>query len=284
MDKTNSHLFEDGTKRTTIATHTSAGGNIAPLNAVSEHAACSDFEAASKTFRGEVDRATRAFALLLSNLCDNGNINEPLLRTQDDESFATISDIVKHGEHLEHFHNYQKQVSVTETTIEWHTDQGLFLVFAPGVLVDQRSEAYGTMADGFYIELPDGSRPMVQFEEKDDLVILLGDGIRQVKADQCGSASLRPLPHALSMPAAADDLISRVWYGRMVLSPASAVHPEHQETGLTFGALRERMIGYGSHDPSIMILGCSGTNSMARQLEETSCEEGTLYCKYIPLL
>ncbi|KAL3914089.1 MAG: hypothetical protein SGARI_000314 [Bacillariaceae sp.] len=280
----NSHVFEDGTKRTTVATHTMAEGEMSPLKLAEEHPACAGWEAASEMFREEVDRVTRAFARRLSDACDSGSDGEPLLQSHDenDAGFATISDIVEHGEHLEHFHNYQKDAKrdVSSTaTIDWHTDQGLFLVFAPGVLVDYQSGTMTLVVDGFYIELSDGSRPMVQFDGNDDLVLLLGDGIRQVKADKCGSKSLRPLPHALSMPKPTSPAARRVWYGRMVLPPASAIHPQHEEEGLTFGSLRERMIEHQSSDPSVMALGCSGSSSnVARQLEEASCEDGTLLC------
>lgn len=279
MDKNNSYVFEDGTKRTTIATHTLASGDMAPLQLSSKDAACTGFEAASVAFRAEVDRVTRLFAQRLSELCESDS-NVPLLQSKDDQVFATFADIVELGEHLEHFHKYQKQVAGnTDSTIEWHTDQGMFLVFAPGVLVDRHSAVEETVADGFYIELSNGGRPMVQFDDSDDLVVLLGDGIRQVKADQCGTTSLRPLPHALSMPSTFNEI--RVWYGRMILAPASAVHPEHEHEGWTFGDLRVRMIDQEGSDPSIMALGCSGSASIARQLEETSCEEGTLYCKFL---
>jgi hypothetical protein len=55
--------------------------------------------------------------------------------------FKTLSDVVQKGEHLEHFHpclyhqleEEEAEAAIgaddTTTTIEWHTDQGLFLVF-----------------------------------------------------------------------------------------------------------------------------------------------------------
>ena len=78
----------------------------------------------------------------------------------------------------------------------------------------------------------------------------------------------------------------RLWYGRMVLPPADAVHDA--ASGTTFGDLRRRMIARsraaaaggrdddgGEEDP--LALGCSGA-AYARQLEEAACAAGSTYC------
>jgi hypothetical protein len=137
---------------------------------------------------------------------------------------------------------------------------------------------------------------MVQFDSQDDLVFLLGDGIHQMMNGENGNMEsclnkFRATPHALSMPLHQQDQ-SRVWYGRMVLPPATAIHPKHDQT---FGFLRQMLIEEsttttGIPNKEIMSLGCSGGSSAghggsqyghARQLEETSCEEGTLLCKSV---
>jgi len=128
----------------------------------------------------------------------------------------------------------------------------------------------------FYIEMKDGSRALVDFDE-DDLVIMLGDGVNQYvnpKVESSG-VSLRATPHALVMRNH-DNEKARVWYGRMVLPPSDAVHPEHQET---FGHMRQLMIdaSLSSTGDDILGIGCSG-NSVAHQLEEVVCMEGSTYC------
>ena len=82
---------------------------------------------------------------------------------------------------LEHFHVYQTQENATtdisEPTLDWHTDQGLLLIFSPGVLLSEDSTRIPPQ--DFFIRLPDGSPRAVQFTRKDELVILLGEGIEQ---------------------------------------------------------------------------------------------------------
>lgn len=160
------------------------------------------------------------------------------------------------------------------------------------------------VSDGFYIELPDGTRPMVDFDlEADELVLLVGDGMMPLMENNYRNSihcvgsdrRFRPLPHALVMPDRMmmkqnDDDVQqrRLWYGRMVLPPANALHPHFLDGDdgkqTTFGMLRDQMIeashASGSDHQPVMALGCSGPNQVARQLEESSCEEGTLYCKY----
>jgi hypothetical protein len=234
--------------------------------------------------------------------------------------YDTFLDVVNQGEHLEHFHEYQSSstattTTTTTTTIEWHTDQGLFLAFTPGVMMmmttnntiaDHHYDNVVEMADGFYIELPDGSRPMVQFDSNDHLVLLLGDGMNQVyntnnNKKKKTTCDFRVVPHALSMPSQSSSSSSnmmdpqqrRLWYGRMVLPPANAVHPQHNNN-ITFGTIRQNLIRHNNNHVVVdMALGCSsssggsgsghgsrgGPYGFARQLEEAACEEGTLLCK-----
>jgi len=141
------------------------------------------------------------------------------------------------------------------------------------------------MARDFFIQLPGQDNPvLVEFQEDDDLVVLIGDGVNQyVNSKIAGSGSsfrgfqLRAVPHALSIQQ--NQQQARVWYGRMVLPPATAIHPEH---GMTFGKIRENsmnaQLSHQAGSESFIHLGCSGDNSIARQLEETSCEKDSLFC------
>ena len=52
---------------------------------------------------------------------------------------------------------------------------------------------------GFYMELSDGSHVQVEFDQHDDLVLMLGDGMNQY-VNPHSKQTLRPVPHALSMP------------------------------------------------------------------------------------
>lgn len=261
---TATHTYPDGTRRRTLATH-SVPGDLHMLQHELHTDACQAFDDNSLVFRQTVADVTQIFASHLASLLDL--TEQPILFSEDQD--YTLQKVVEHGEHLEHFHSYQAPASRQDAdvaTIEWHTDQGLALIFTPGI-VD------GQPASGFYVQLADGSAAMVDFEPQDDLVILLGDGVHQYvnAALQSSSASLRALPHSLKMPETPDQ--PRVWYGRMVLPPADAYHPIHLQT---FADLRNSMVS-GESSQDVLAMGCSHTLE-ARQLEEISCDADELLC------
>lgn len=293
-DSMKDHVFSDGATRRTMATHTIRGpGGMQDVQhgSAANVEACRSFTEASRQFRQMVDSVTTAFAIQLSDLLEDGMAESSLLQSESGFEFKTVLDVVENGEHLEHFHSYQKSspssldedlpsVLSSDSTIEWHTDQGLFLVFTPGVRVQQRNVLDET--EGFYIELGDGTKAHVQFQEDDDLVIMLGDGVNQYVNPNLKSSKrkLRAVPHALAMSRQGKESDARVWYGRMILPPASAVHPVHKES---FGQLRKLLIDASTSSKSpenddVLSLGCSSPSMHARQLETSLCEEGTLHC------
>ena len=191
---------------------------------------------------------------------------------------------------MEHFHSYETMKLNSEfspsfpaqedTTIDMHLDQGLFLIFTPGRIYDPVKDRL-SMARDFFIQLPDQKVPvLVEFDANDDLVVLLGDGMNQYVNNRKSSSNnfhLRAVPHSLSIQ---PNQQPRVWYGRMVLPPPSAVHPDH---GISFGEIRRAMIEENSSsqavpEASLSHLGCSGGHATARQLEETMCKSDSLMC------
>jgi hypothetical protein len=264
------HVFGDGTRRRTLATHT-INGEMKAAAASNNEQACEAFEQASTAFRHQVAEVTEAFAKRLESLLEN--TARPLLTLDLGlGTLDTIAEVVENGEHLEHFHSYSYSsssssapVEKTMDTIEMHTDQGMFLVFTPGQTPNNQE-----LTDGFFIQLPDGSRVMVNFDSDDELVFLLGDGIHQVLSD---NKDLYATPHALQMTAR--DV--RVWYGRMVLPPANAISPKHSET--TFGDIRNLLIeNVRSGNDEVLSLGCSLPHQRALQAEEESCIADQLWC------
>lgn len=264
-----------------MASHTVPGpGGMQKIRHGDDDAsACASFDAAAAPFRAGVDEATRAFAAKVAAAAGA----KDLLATEDGHAFDGFDDVVDAGEHLEHFHVYEKEAAdgrQGEDTVEWHTDQGLLLAFSPGARAgkEQGGEAAVVGQDDFFVRLADGSSKRVAFDADDELVFLLGDGIEQVlnpALAKGGKRSLRALPHALRVTAADPNEAPRVWYGRMVLPPADAVHPEH---GQTFGRLRNLLAeNVGEENHRANALGCSG-DARARQLEEAQCEPGSTYC------
>jgi len=244
-------VFEDGTTRKTIATHSTGIGRSSFLeNGHTE--ACIAFDDAALPFRETVSDV----ALALASLLDDGST----ILSNAERDF-TFKDIFTFGEHLEHFHTYESQRKTDpQETVKWHTDQGLALIFTPG----QRS---GFPVDGFYIKLQDGSEKKVHFDERDELVLLLGDGVHQY-INSHREAPLRALPHALKLDMAQDP---RVWYGLMVLPPLDAVHPVHQ---VTFETLRSHVMSLEEDKYSFA---CSSA-SQTRSLQESTCEATQYYC------
>jgi hypothetical protein len=65
-------------------------------------------------------------------------------------------------------------------TIEFHTDQGFFIAFTPGLIVSPSTEQELKLSDGFYIQNSNGKRMQMEFTRVDDLVFMMGDGVNQL--------------------------------------------------------------------------------------------------------
>lgn len=259
--------FQDGTRRFSVAVSIEPGFKTQNLDA------CADID---KSFRQQIHAATALFADRLGEVYDLEHATQPLLSTNDSTiNYATVTDVLQHGQHLEHFHSYRKERDSNELTIPTHTDQGLFIAFVPPVNLDADGDGLGPLAK-FWIEMRDGSKVRVPIESEDFkncVFFLLGDGVEQYLNGLLGGGgpALRSCPHALEMTSAADG--HRVWYGLMILPPSDAVSPTH---GLTYGKLR-RLAIEDSGDEEAVSMGCS-RNLFARELAATSCETDQLFC------
>jgi hypothetical protein len=234
------HDSNDGFYRRTLATRTLSGTPEGMLVATKSHRAtekkidsshlCENLQVSSKTFRNAVQIVSEAVAARFGSL-------ESLATDVINNQKIAVEKLINEGEHLEHFHSYYSESDEmssidNETTIDWHTDQGMMLLFTPGQYQD------GTTSGGFFIQLNDGSSAEVAFDSNiDDLVIMLGDGVNQyVNGD--AAPTLRAVPHAVTLPTSQTP---RLWYGRMVLPPPKAIHPSGK--GSTFEDIRAAMIG-----------------------------------------
>eukprot|EP00586_Coscinodiscus_wailesii_P002555 CAMPEP_0172483612 /NCGR_PEP_ID=MMETSP1066-20121228/10638_1 /TAXON_ID=671091 /ORGANISM="Coscinodiscus wailesii, Strain CCMP2513" /LENGTH=458 /DNA_ID=CAMNT_0013247557 /DNA_START=65 /DNA_END=1438 /DNA_ORIENTATION=+ len=285
---TRKHSFEDGTVRLTMATRTLPGveGQQSVRHDVPGSAACSSFDEASSKLRWAVERAIVAFSARLGASVLDLN-SGPLLYAEEHmttfDEFDTLLDVVKKGEHLEHFHSYvggNTPLMSRGDTIDLHTDQGLLIAFVPALMADtSASEAASEPSQGdFFIERKDGSRLVVDFGKDDDLIIMLGDGVNQYinpKVSREGY-SLRATPHALHM-SSDDSNHARVWYGRMVLPPPNAVNP-NSRTGMTFGQMRRLMIDASLSGNDQDSIGCASSSMRTRQLDKNACTLDEFYC------
>lgn len=299
------HIYDDGTVRRTIASVTIPGpGEGRPQSFFTSKAdkslelppACQEFSKNLDAFRHKVHQVTTAFAERLTSEIGS-SLEVPLLSTEDGHySFDRIEDLVKEGDHLEHFHSSQKPLSSIESnekeinTIEMHTDQGFFIAFTPAMIIaqdgiDPAQSMHGIsssskMCDGFYIETSHGVRSLVKFEPQDDLVFMIGDGANQYvnnKLDDAGRQSniLRATPHAVSIPAI-DSSYARVWYGRMVLPPANSYS---KTDSMTHGQIRSRIVQANAMKEAVPGgLGCSISRRISRQLDTPQCQEDETHC------
>ena len=190
--------FDDGTIRRSFATATSPSGvGQLPLKTLDEYeeqllseskmlsTSCRHFKDHLSSFRSTVDLATREFANRLS-IEMGTSLPKPLLSTTSNDGssadYDDIKQVVEGGQHLEHFHSYQKigGDGGGESTIEFHTDQGFFIAFSPGLIVSSEDEDSIELSDGFYIQDANGDTMVMEFNMDDDLVFMMGDGVLQL--------------------------------------------------------------------------------------------------------
>lgn len=187
-------IFQDGTVRRTMATVTLPGAGAQPVsyaNGAELSESCQRFNGHLDSFRASVDEATAAFAGRLSFEMGS-SLPTPLMSTKDGAHvFQDIKEVVASGEHLEHFHSYQKAkvdgkgAHSQKETIELHADQGFFISFSPGLVVSHKENKAPDLSqplvesEGFYVENSNGRRSLVTFNAEDDLVFMMGDGVNQ---------------------------------------------------------------------------------------------------------
>ena len=297
--------FPDGSERHTLASYTEGIGDVEPfpinfgwsdeaLDELKQHCEDKDFTRALKNFRERVSEITGDFSRVLSKIVST---KEPMLkhREKDGEDYAKLKDVLERSKHLEHFHNYipprpndlseNKVATPGAKTIDMHADQGIFIAFTPGLVVEKdQSGKYVTKpdvkAEDFYIERADNSIAKCDFTQpKAEIVIMLGDAVehlinRDIPDDF--SEHVRSVPHGMSMPTNLNSEQSRIWYGRMFLPPEDALSKLHDEI-MTYGDVRKKQIDAlkdGSDGVGLGV-GCS-----RRQLASDSvdCPDDTIYC------
>lgn len=277
------HKFADGTMRFTTA----ANNLNKPLDG------CERLnDARSRTlmdFRNIVGAVTETFTDALSAIV---GADGPALLSDGPGSrktYETISEVVAAGQKLEHFHAYSRAASNdtahdTRATLDLHTDQGLLIAFTPALSVGATNH-YESLAT-LYVQRADGTTVEAVLSP-DTLVFMLGDGVTQFITPNRPALHppLRAVPHALQVHAR-DDGAARLWFGVMVLPPASATL-----RGVTYGefrALAREGAREGRTPDSTLALGCGSQGAddaaASRRLQSWSssaedvCGEGELYC------
>lgn len=256
-------MFGDGTARRTFASLTKGfdaseaidfigdrkGNGDTEVDAAIFSSSCSDqFKAKTDEFRAVVSAVTEQFTKRLSEVFPTQDGQPLLWDMSHTKSFATVEEVARAAEHLEHFHAYHRPAAAApaaaeaeadaaegateSSTIDLHADLGLFIAFTPGLIVqtsvgsdaEEVITADGTSAPAgiFYVERRDGSRARAEFGFNGDVIVLmLGDGVDSiVNSKMPRGMELRAAPHGMVMPSGLTPSQARMWYGRMFLPPA----------------------------------------------------------------
>ncbi|KAH9260091.1 hypothetical protein BASA81_001863 [Batrachochytrium salamandrivorans] len=241
----------DGTVRTTLAPGASGVDG------------CPGLQQKLDELQRVVSVASRVFARALD---EAALAHSPLLMAVDNAeraSYLDFAQLVEHGQHLDHFHVYEKkQPPQKQAALEKHSDQGLFVAIAPAITL-------GGGEDGFEIELPSGEMARVDFpHDGNALVFMIGDGMANWIAPSALRRPLRSLAHRLVMPHDQQ----RVWFGRMFFPPPDAFLPNLRTT---FSKYRQLSVEQASN---VDFVGCSNQKHVLRDLTELACGADEIYC------
>jgi len=193
--------------------------------------------------------------------------------------------LLRNGAHLEHFHSYHKPVSstagrdenekdlsaVADETIDLHTDQGLFIVFTPGLMVTHLEDGNSTSPLSWRSPMDSSLRPPTGIEPWFDFPISMYINPKLHYDTISQSRKLRATPHSVGL-ATQNFSKTRTWFGLMILSPADAYS---EKDGRSYGELRHLLATSPIEDIPGR-LGCSSVEHRALDGDESNddCEEG----------
>lgn len=262
--------LSDGTKRTTLAPK---------ANGFEEDFGCPGLGKKIRALQIIVDDASKIFAKALDDsLLDPSN--GPLFMAFNNSvrvSYKDFSSVIGNGDHLDHFHIYEKRETVdakkhAQDTLQRHTDQGLFVAIVPAMAV--KNGKLVDVADGFEVEVPPSKSPSrIALPNSGDCVLfMVGDGVSNW-IDKNSIQPLRSVPHRLIMEK--HNGLARAWFGRMFFPPKDAFLPKQQ---VTFRDLRMKSIETGTHGGDVSYGGCSNNDHVLRDLTGSACGADEIYC------
>mmetsp|Transcript_9128 Transcript_9128/g.22992 ORF Transcript_9128/g.22992 Transcript_9128/m.22992 type:complete len:638 (-) Transcript_9128:271-2184(-) len=265
----------DGTRKTTVAAGTN-GTALGPLpDALA--AACPGFEAAVSELRSSVARMGRVYARLLDRLLQGA----PRLGPVPPGSGDSFVDAVLRAESLEHFHLFQRDepaAAPDSSTVELHSDMGLFIVMTPAEYVglsgpEAAAGAGASAGGGLLLELASGE--MVAPEvPAGALLVMNGDGMERWMRLGGGAAPHSP-GHEVLLPEGGLAGHGRAWFGRMFLPPKDARLPDGS---LSFGEYRAAAAAALAAGGAASAAGCSPSRRRVELEEVTPCAAGEVYC------
>ena len=270
-DKTLKVVLADGTTRVTLAMN-----HEELLHNQVEDYGCPGLGKKMSALQAVVDDAAQVFAKAMDATVLVKE-QQPLFMAVDNPSFRSyhnFSSVIDHGDHLDHFHVYEKpdgkdNILGEQEALERHTDQGLFVAIIPSISVKNGKPV--SVNDGFEIELPlpKGLTRLTLPNDGDAVLFMLGDGISNW-IDKRAVRSLRAVPHRLVMQQTG---IARAWFGRMFFPPKDAFI---QKQRTTFEKLRMESVEHGASN--VDYGGCSNRHHVLRDLTESGCGVNEIYC------
>jgi len=281
---------EDVTLRTTIGTATVGMSSPMELDPIVKDVCGTRIVSAMEDLRDTVAKASEAAMEALDDILvvegtrQNTNImpsssssikssamkkqkQQPLLRDVYGKEYPTLISIAEASNHLEHFHIYEKQQqnttivsssSSSPSTMDWHTDAGLFLAFVPAYDCNSNSNTDND-DESFWVQ--NGSvKQRVQFDSN-SIVIMMGIGMQHWLST---SNSMQATRHAVQMQPGQ----IRAWYGMMHLVPDHSIiqtYPKLQ----TFSDMKQHMVLSSSSrkqqefgNDNVVSIGCGVENSI----------------------
>jgi hypothetical protein len=279
-DKTvGKRLMDDGSLRLTSAAASSDGLRGPMSNECGENA---------YKLRSIIDSVTRQAFLALDSSIDMKE-NEKIMSPD----YSTYSDLIAHGNHLEHLHAYfpssssrsnnvnkegnaasstgnaeEAKKASSSMTMDFHTDNGLMIAMTTGYYqIPSTSSASLSSKNGLYMILPDGKKVKAMMSDS-SLILLVGEGGMNWFAPVLDGKPLRAVPHALivDLPGAAagaaaegleGGVNSRSWFGKMLLPPGNAYLVKEKMTYEEYHKL-ETSPQYSASSSSFIPLACAG--------------------------
>jgi hypothetical protein len=241
-----------------------------------------------KTLRSIVDSVTRQIFLSLDTY-----VSEISLRRKSEKSsvkkggslspimepaYHTFTDLISHGNHLEHLHAFYPSSSKENSevskdiipTLDFHTDNGLMIAMTTGYYqIPSTSSASLSSKNGLYMILPDGKKVKAMMSDS-SLILLVGEGGMNWFAPVLDGKPLRAVPHALivDLPGAAagaaaegleGGVNSRSWFGKMLLPPGNAYLVKEKMTYEEYHKL-ETSPQYSASSSSFIPLACAAAH------------------------
>jgi len=261
-------LTDEMTVRSTIATATMGSDYPLPLPEHDIRSMCGShvLDALMQTREVVSHVVTKAFVPAVDRFVSSSrnvlleDVNEkqrPILDVKGRQGYTTMTDIVRDGTHLEHFHVYSKHSShdhptnptptddssssVVDEALDWHTDAGLFLAFLPG----QSCNDDDNTDESFRVSIPSYHNGHLMTQEQRAIfptaneneviiAIMLGTGA-QHWLNMPHDLSFKATKHAIKMM----ENSARVWYGMMHLVPLDAIVHKSASESFTFSEMKK---------------------------------------------